>query len=331
MANKKLVLAAGHYLGTPGKRTPDGVKEWILNNAVCNYIVEYLKGYDAEIYRVDDITGKTAITLAERVKLVNKIKPDLFIEIHHNGLKGKWGNHTGIEVYSHTNGSAEDKKVAKLLAPKLAEETGLRNRGAKVKALEVLTCNANIPAVLCEGGFMDSTIDNPVITSEKGQRAYAKAVADGVIEYLELEKKEEPKKLEIATIDKMTIKLKVDTNLWDLNFDKPANAKSIKQYKKGDTIENIVAIATHPCGSKYYMTEYSYKNNIMNGFNVVDCEKHIETSAETPAEIPIESGQITETPIESPVKDGQNTEKTKNTLLKILEMLIELIKSIFKG
>ena len=321
MANKKLVLAAGHYLGTPGKRTPDGVKEWILNNAVCNYIAEYLKGYDAEIYRVDDITGKTAITLAERVKLVNKIKPHLFIAIHHNGLKGKWGKHTGIEVFSHTNGSAEDKKVAKLLAPKIAE-TGLRNRGAKVKALEVLTCNANIPAVLCEGGFMDSTIDNPVITSEKGQRAYAKAVADGVIEYLELEKKEEPKKLEIATIDKMTIKLKVDANLWDLSFDKPANAKSVKQYKAGNIIDNIVAIATHVCGSKYYITEHSRKNNIMNGFNVVDCEQYLETSAETPAEIPVQSVQKAESPTE-------NTEEVENILMKIINMLLELVKKIF--
>lgn len=190
MSNKKLVLAAGHYLGTPGKRTPDGVKEWTLNNAVCNFVAEYLKGYNVEITRVDDTTGKKAITLAERVKKTNKINPDIFMEIHHNAFNGKWNNATGTEVYSHTYGSAEDKKIAKLLAPKISKATGLKNRGAKTAQFEVLTCKASIPAVLCEGGFMDSKIDNPVITSEKGQRAYAKAVADGVIEYLKLEKKQ---------------------------------------------------------------------------------------------------------------------------------------------
>lgn len=201
MANKKLVLDAGHYLETPGKRTPDGVREWTLNDKVCKYIGEYLKDYNVKIYRVDDTTGEKAIDLAERVKKTNKINPDIFVSIHHNGLKGKWGNHTGTEVYSHTYGSTEDKKVAKLLAPKIAKETSLRNRGAKVKALGVLTCNANIPAVLCEGGFMDSKIDNPVITSEDGQRAYAKAVADGIIEYLKLEKKESSAENKIVNVE----------------------------------------------------------------------------------------------------------------------------------
>lgn len=271
---KKIVLAAGHYLETPGKRTPDGVREWTLNNAVCNYIAEYLKGYKVEVHRVDDTTGKKAIVLSDRVKKTNKINPDAFVSIHHNAYNGKWNDVTGIEVYHHTYGSNQDKALAKLLAPKIAKETGLKNRGVKKASFEVLTCNANIPAVLCEGGFMDSKIDNPVITSEKGQRAYAKAVADGIIEFLKLEKKEEPKKLEIAKVEKMDIALIVDANLWDLNFTNIADAKAVKQYKKGDTVGNIVAIATHPCGSKYYMTEYSYKNKINNGFNVVDCEKY---------------------------------------------------------
>lgn len=271
---KKLVLDAGHYLEEPGKRTPDGVREWTLNNAVCNYIAEYLKGYDVKIHRVDDTTGKKEVTLAQRVSKTNKINPNAFVSIHHNAYNGKWNEATGTEVYHHTNGSNEDKALAKLLAPKIAKETGLRNRGVKKAAFAVLTCNANIPAVLCEGGFMDSKIDNPVITSEEGQRAYAKAVADGVIEYLKLEKKEEPKKLEIAKVEKMDIALTTDANLWDLNFTNIKDAKAVKQYKKGDIVGNIVAIATHPCGSKYYMTEYSYNNKINNGFNVVDCEKY---------------------------------------------------------
>jgi N-acetylmuramoyl-L-alanine amidase len=271
---KKLVLAAGHYLETPGKRTPDDIREWTLNNAVCNYIAEYLKNYNVKVYRVDDTTGKKAIVLSDRVKKTNKINPDAFVSIHHNAYNGKWNTATGTEVYHHTYGSEQDKALAKLLAPKISKETGLKNRGVKKASFEVLTCNANIPAVLCEGGFMDSKKDNPVITSEKGQRAYAKAVADGIIEFLKLEKKEEPKKLEIVAIEEMSIKLTTDANLWDLSFTKIAEAKAVKKYKKGDTVGNIVAIATHPCGSKYYMTEYSYKNKVNNGFNVADCEKY---------------------------------------------------------
>ena len=80
--------------------------------------------------------------------------------------------------------------------------------------------------------------------------------------------------LKIEKIDKISIKLKVNANLWNLDFTNIKDAKSVKQYKKGDVVGNIIAIATHSCGSKYYMTEYSYNNKINNGFNIVDCEKY---------------------------------------------------------
>lgn len=78
--------------------------------------------------------------------------------------------------------------------------------------------------------------------------------------------------LEIEPIERKSVKLNKDANLWDLNFTSWGTAKSVKAYKKGDVIGNIVAIAKHPLGSKYYLTEYSYKNKINNGFNVVDCD-----------------------------------------------------------
>ena len=186
---KKLVLDAGHGYNTPGKRSPDGVREWSLNNAVCNYIAEYLKGYDVQITRTGDTTGKTDVSLAERVKKTNSISPNAFVSIHHNAYNGKWNDATGIEVYYHTKGTATDRKLADILDNKIAKETGLRNRGVKTASFAVLGCKSSIPAVLCEGGFMDGRNDYKVITTEKGQRAYAKGVADGIIEFLGLTKK----------------------------------------------------------------------------------------------------------------------------------------------
>lgn len=57
--------------------------------------------------------------------------------------------------------------------------------------------------------------------------------------------------------------------LWDLNFAKYADAKSVKHFNKGDRID-VTAIATHPLGGKYYMTQYSVDKKIMNGINVAD-------------------------------------------------------------
>lgn len=93
---------------------------------------------------------------------------------------------TGTEVYWHTKGTAEDKRVAGIVAPKLATQTGMRNRGVKQASFTVLTCNAT--AILIEGGFMDTVADYEIITSDSGQQKYAQAVAESIIEYLGLKK-----------------------------------------------------------------------------------------------------------------------------------------------
>lgn len=182
---KILVLDAGHATVTSGKQTMNGsrgvVKEWTMNSNVCNKIANILKDYGVTIYRTDDTSGKTDVSLSERVKRCNKYKPDLFVSIHHNA-----GGGTGTEVYWHTYGTAEDKKVAGIVAPKLASKTGMRNRGVKQAQFAVLGCNAT--AILVEGGFMDTKSDYEIITSDKGQQQYAEAVAESIIEYLGLKK-----------------------------------------------------------------------------------------------------------------------------------------------
>lgn len=183
---KKVYLDAGHGINTAGKRTPDGIREWSLNNKVCVYIAEYLKGYDVQVIRTDDTSGKTDVALATRINTALNGNADVLVSIHHNALSGTWGNHTGTEVWTDIeNKTADDVKLANAIVNKLSQYTGLKNRG--VKAQNWLVINTKkIPAVLCEGGFMDSSIDYPIITSEDGQRAYAKAVAEGVVEFLGL-------------------------------------------------------------------------------------------------------------------------------------------------
>ena len=182
---KVLVLDAGHGLNTSGKQTMNGskgvIKEWTMNSNVCNKIQAILKDYDVTIHRTDDTTGKTDISLSERVKRCNNYNPHLFVSIHHNA-----GGGVGTEVYWHTKGTAEDKKVANILAPKLASKCGMRNRGVKQASFTVLGCKPT--AILVEGGFMDTVADYEIITSDKGQQAYAEAVAESIIEYLGLKK-----------------------------------------------------------------------------------------------------------------------------------------------
>ena len=157
----------------------------------------------------------------------------------------------------------------------------------------------------------------------------------------EVNKRLEKVELKIEEIEKKKVKLNCDANLWNLNFHTYGEAKPVKQFKNGDIIENIVAIVNHPVGSKYYLTEYSYNNGIMNGFNVVDCDdiadeppKHSDV-VETPKDIEedINKDLQDNTEKESQQIDNADTEKQDEIKEKfytnLIKMIIELLKKIF--
>lgn len=186
--SKIVALDAGHGLYTSGKQTPDGIKEWTLNDKVRDKVVYFLRDYDVDFVFPDGDEGKKDEGLTERRTMYVKKKVDAAVSIHHNAFKGTWGNATGVEVYTDRNGTAADKKLAEAIYTRLVKNTGLKGRGIKRMNWTVINQN-EVPAVLTEGGFMDSKKDYEVITSANGQTAYAKAISDGLIEFLNLEKK----------------------------------------------------------------------------------------------------------------------------------------------
>ena len=187
-----VALDAGHGLNTAGKQTPDGIKEWTLNDKVCDKIALYLSDYNVVVIRTDNNEGNVDESLSARRKMYVDEDADVVVSVHHNAYLGVWSNATGVEVYTDKNETTKDKELAEVIYKRLVEYTGLKGRGIKEANFTVINQNS-IPAVLVEGGFMDSNIDYPVITSEKGQDAYARAVAEGIVEFLGLTKKEAPK------------------------------------------------------------------------------------------------------------------------------------------
>lgn len=185
---KKIALDAGHGLKTSGKQTPDGIKEWTLNDKVRDKVVYMLKDYDVEFVFPDNNEGNVDEGLAARRTMYINEKVDAAVSIHHNAYTGTWNSATGVEVYTDKNPIAGDKSLANAIYTRLVANTGLKGRGIKAANWAVINQNT-IPAVLVEGGFMDSENDYKIITSDDGQTAYAKAVAEGLIEFLCLKKK----------------------------------------------------------------------------------------------------------------------------------------------
>lgn len=184
----KIGLDAGHGNLTKGKETPDKIKEFTLNDKVCDKITSILKDYDCKIIRTDNNEGYTDESLSLRLTKYKSEKVDAFVSVHHNAYTGEWNNATGVEIYVDKKATSKDMKLAKCIYDRLVKYTGLKGRGIKKENFYVINQNT-IPAVLVEGGFLDSLIDHKFITSDAGQTAYAKAVAEGLIEFLKLQKK----------------------------------------------------------------------------------------------------------------------------------------------
>lgn len=141
-------------------------------------------------------------------------------------------------------------------------------------------------------------------------------------------------KITYAPITKKSIELIRNANLWNFNFTDWAKAKAVKSHKKGEKIDNIVAIATNAVGAKYYVTEYSYKNKVTNGFNINDARDY-----KAPAPVPIPTPEPpkvpepTPEPLPEPPKEPDYP-KENNALLKqilaLLQSLVDKITGIFK-
>ena len=251
MAKVKIGLDAGHGLKTPGKQTLNGskgvIKEWTLNDKVRDKVVKILSDYDCEIIHTDNNEGAKDESLSDRVAKYKKAGVDVFVSIHHNAFKNKWGNHTGVEVYVDKNPTAKDSTLARCVYGRLVKYTGLKGRGIKEYNFWVINQDNICPAILVEGGFMDGRKDYKYITSDEGQEAYAKAVAEGLIEFCKLKKKAVKKPVA-----------------------KPAVTSKPKTYKKGDKVvltrEKLFKSATEKSTKKTVSgTYYVYDGKKTNG------------------------------------------------------------------
>lgn len=189
----KLALNAGHGYNTPGKRChrsldPNETREYVLNKRVCDIVERALEEYDGiEILRIDD---GTELTIAARADKANKWGADLYLAVHHNAL-GSLGSHSGIEAYVYTSPSAASLEWQSELYNALIKYTKLsgdRSEPLRQKNLGEVR-DTDMPAVLLECGYMDSTIDTPIILSKDYASKVAAAIVENTVARAGLKKK----------------------------------------------------------------------------------------------------------------------------------------------
>lgn len=195
----KIALNAGHYYYEPGRRVSKEfdageTREWVLNSRICGRVEEKLKAYSGySLLRTDDVTGESLIKLADRIKKVNDFDADIYVSVHHNaGIYG--GSGGGIMAFVYTSVDDYTKRCQKLLYDKLIEKTSLKgNRATPLAVADFYELReTKMPAVLLECGFMDSSVDAPIIITEAFSDACAEAIVEALVELGNLKIKETP-------------------------------------------------------------------------------------------------------------------------------------------
>lgn len=183
--NPVFALSAGHGLYTAGKRchyTLDAneTREWWLNDRICDLVEEMLKAYVCTVVRVNDTTGKVCTDNRVRAKNSDAAGADLYIAVHHNAA-GRVFDGGGTVIYYYPTGNS--KQLAQSMYNHIVNRTGLvgdrrdkiiGNRGF----IELNTPKAT--SLLIENGYMDSTVDVPIILST----SHAKKTAEGIVAFL---------------------------------------------------------------------------------------------------------------------------------------------------
>ena len=196
MATYKIALTAGHYLYTAGKRClksldPKETREWWLNDRIADKIEVKLQEYTGwDLLRTDDTTGKKAIKLKERVAMAEEFGADDYISLHHNAAGRKFSG-GGIVAYVRAIPSAADLELQKDLYDALIAATGLEgNRSNPLPRTNLYECyKPSMAATLLELGFMDSTVDCPIILTEKYAEQCATAIVSVLVKRGKLTKK----------------------------------------------------------------------------------------------------------------------------------------------
>lgn len=181
---KKIYINPGHSDTDPGAVGYETERR--LNVAVARYMYDYLQSnYECEVR----MNSGTMLTLSEVCKDANSWGAHLLVSVHFNA-----GGGDGFECYVYSKSRMELGEVfakhvkaigQNLRMPDYAGEP----MGVKIRPSLYVLKNTNMPAVLCEGAFVDNQKDiadwNDNFELQKLGEAYAKAAA----EYCNLEKK----------------------------------------------------------------------------------------------------------------------------------------------
>ena len=165
----KIFIDPGHGGKDPGANVK--IKEYQYTLIYALELGHVLKELGIEI--MFSRTSNTDVSLSERCRMANTWGADYFISIHFNS-----GGGVGVETFALAAGG-KGERLANAVHKGLIEHTGATDRGRKFANFQVLR-DTSMPAILIEGGFVDSDIDALKIPTEDYKRRYVQGAARAI-------------------------------------------------------------------------------------------------------------------------------------------------------
>ncbi len=179
-----ILLDPGHGGAESGASGPNGYLEKDVNLAVSKLVQKQLIAKGATVYMTRE--EDKDVSLADRVKMINEIKPAIALSIHYNSLpdSGDAINTKGIGMFWY---HAQSHSLAMFLHNYLVEKLDRPSYGVFWNNL-ALTRPHTAPSVLLELGFMINPEEFEWVTNQQQQQKLASAIADGVTEWFSTRK-----------------------------------------------------------------------------------------------------------------------------------------------
>ncbi|MGB5768715.1 MAG: N-acetylmuramoyl-L-alanine amidase, partial [Crocosphaera sp.] len=175
----KILLDPGHGGKELGARGPNGYPEKSVNLVISTLLKQELLQRGATVYMTRE--SDKDVSLQDRVKMINNIKPAVALSIHYNALpdNGDAINTAGIGMFWY-HPQAED--LSKFLHNYLVEKAKRPSYGVFWNNL-ALTRPHTTPSVLLELGFMINPTEFEWVTNEQQQQNLATILADGITQW----------------------------------------------------------------------------------------------------------------------------------------------------
>ena len=170
----KIFLNPGHGGNDPGAVSKNGLKEKDVVKRICDILAQKLRnaGYSVMVYQEQQ-------SFTEVSKEENKSGADLFVSVHCNSFSSSSAN--GVETLYYPT-SVKGKQLAECIQNALLNQTGLFNRGCKLRRdLHVLK-RTKSPAVLVETAFISNPEEEKLLCDKP--EMFAEGILAGIKNYI---------------------------------------------------------------------------------------------------------------------------------------------------